>query len=88
MKGTRCDGKETHLLEPGEWKRDDDGSVYFVTPNGHLGHTRVGTWSHEWHEDGTVTIQPSLRLSGGREGNQTLWHGYLTKGVFESCNDF
>lgn len=38
-------------------------------------------------EDGTLTIRASI-LSYGFEGEPDIWHGYLTKGVWEPCAEF
>lgn len=35
------------------------------------------------HEDGTITVKPSIRISGDQ--GIELWHGWLEKGVWRSC---
>lgn len=32
------------------------------------------------HEDGTITVSPSILVTGGEE-----WHGYLERGIWRSC---
>lgn len=46
------------------------------TPNGHYGNLA----NHEVveHEDGTITVTPSILISNPQEGE--LYHGFLTKG--------
>ncbi len=51
------------------------------TPNGHLGD--VGNHDVVEHEDGTITVSPSILVSNPQQGE--LWHGYLERGVWRSC---
>lgn len=38
------------------------------------------------HEDGTVTVSPSILLHGGQPANPEWdWHGFLERGVWRSC---
>ncbi len=74
---------------------DDDG--YLRLAEGDYGQESNGTWSvrppgkhaggipkHNVveHEDGTITVSPSILLNDGR-GN--AWHGYLEKGIWREC---
>lgn len=35
------------------------------------------------HEDGTITVSPSILLTDfDEEGNEKQWHGYLERGVW------
>lgn len=36
------------------------------------------------HADGTITVSPSILISGGRDG-LVRWHGYLEKGIWREC---
>lgn len=93
MQGTRRDAGELHAQAPGEYAvisaelqpefADCAGEVWFVTPNGHHGRVTPKIWSITVHEDGTVTVSPSIRVSGGRDGGE-LWHGYLERGVWRT----
>jgi len=51
---------------------------YVVTPNGHAGN--LGNHDVVEHEDGTITVSPSILVSSPQEGE--LWHGYLERGVW------
>jgi hypothetical protein len=84
LQGKRiADGTEPHLLQVGEYCKykyhfeSGDMCFYVMAPNGSLGclvnHTVIE------HEDGTITVQPSILISKGRPGE---WHGYLEKGVW------
>lgn len=58
---------------PGFWQvTAPDGLVGAIDPSIH---TVVE------HEDGTITVTPSIDFSKRRPG---AWHGWLTKGVFRS----
>lgn len=37
------------------------------------------------HEDGTITVSPSILIEGHDNGEKTQIHGYLKKGVWEDC---
>ena len=63
---------------PGSYmKVDYDGKdeLYIVDPRGEIG--RISTHTITWHEDGTVTVSPSIAPyePGG-------WHGYLEHGIW------
>ena len=94
MQGKRV-ADQVWELNPGEYSRHGvvDGVGNRLPdmwvcrmPNGHYGsivkHTVVV------HEDGTITVSPSILLSTSYDGGKTyvtLWHGYLTKGVWREC---
>lgn len=80
MKGQRAyPNSDGHLLlkegEYGKWK----GDWYARPPGQHMGCLR----NHlvEEHEDGTITVSPSILISDGN----TQWHGYLRRGIWEEC---
>lgn len=37
------------------------------------------------HEDGTITVSPSIRMQGHQDGQPYEIHGYLEKGVWRDC---
>ena len=53
-----------------------------TTPDGHVGSLNPQVHNVVEHEDGTITVTPSLDMSKRHPGG---WHGYLTRGVFETC---
>jgi hypothetical protein len=78
--GTRRDWTDG-LLQPGEYgKFSVDGEWYGVPPN----HPNLlaGLAKHDVveHEDGTITVSPSILVKAGRNGVE--WHGYLERGVW------
>lgn len=82
-KGTRkYIGSDGHLwLDEGEYGQRKDGVWLARQPGGHLGNLS----NHEVteHEDGTITVSPSILISGGPNSNP--WHGYLERGVWREA---
>jgi hypothetical protein len=52
-------------------------------PNGHSGCLSPDVHTVTEHEDGTITVSPSIVISGAN--GEQLWHGYLERGVWRSC---
>ena len=53
-----------------------------TTPDGHVGALNPEVHSIIEHDDGTITVTPSIDMSQRHAG---AWHGYLTTGEFRSC---
>ncbi len=72
------------LMEPGDYRRTQhpDGSWhwYCCTPNNY--HGSLDAHDIAEHEDGTITVSPSILLS---DHTGELWHGWLERGVWRSC---
>ena len=62
--------------QPGDYGRWRD-HWYVKTPNGHLG--GIGNHSVVEHEDGTITVSPSILVS---DSSGELWHGWLERGAW------
>jgi hypothetical protein len=58
------------------------GDTWHVkAPDGSLGNLR--NHDVEEHEDGTITVSPSILITTHRGGQDVeLWHGYLERGVW------
>lgn len=72
------------LLKQGEYGfNPKDGIWYARVPNGHIGN--LANHQVTEHEDGTITVSPSILVSGYDEekGEKTIWHGYLVRGVWQ-----
>jgi hypothetical protein len=79
----RPDNTGHHELEPGDyalqtwtkppqwWCQSPDGR------NGNLSRHQVVE-----HEDGTITVSPSILVSSRWSGEEFSWHGYLERGVW------
>jgi hypothetical protein len=81
MQGKRVDNKELHLLEPGEYTKLD-GGWYACSPNGEP--ANLTGHQVEEHEDGTITVSPSIGIRKPRAPN-FLYHGYLKSGVWSDA---
>jgi hypothetical protein len=76
-------------LQPGDYVHlvytGDDGKSYdcwyACTPNGET--ANLGAHEVTEHEDGTITVSPSILISTRQNGqNVELWHGWLRRGVW------
>lgn len=69
-------------LNPGEYGIWKDDTWFGCTPNDEM------CWlkSHQVtkNSDGTITVTPSILVSNSK---CKLWHGYLTNGVWTTCED-
>jgi hypothetical protein len=93
MNGTRQDTiQKVWDGDPGGYHLNDDRNVLWVKlPTGSLGRLEVqegtqGTneppvWGFEEHEDGTITVTPSIQQHE-IEGHAEAWHGFLQRGVW------
>lgn len=58
----------------------------FVCPPDGIGPLDVSSWSNTWHEDGTLTVSPSIHRhpvnDPTRPGAEKDWHGFLERGVW------
>ena len=94
MNGTRIATKGSGTL-PGLDSWPNGGYGYWIpadgeprwvlkTPNGHA--CSVSPTIHKLveHEDGTITVSPSIRVFGTDKDGETIetWHGYLRAGVW------
>lgn len=78
---------ETKLweLEAGDYCQHG-GAWYVCLPSGVgpcklTGHGRDDDWTVAAHDDGTITVSPSIHDVGTPNG----WHGYLERGVWREC---
>jgi hypothetical protein len=89
MIGRRTDWPET-LPEPGDYYKHTSGEWHACTPNDHL--ANLARHQVVEHEDGTITVSPSIAVgkhlnSEGRLVPPYLYHGFLEKGVWRSAGD-
>jgi len=102
MQGVRRDWATTKAwdLNAGEYmyRLKDDGTigVWVRLPddaNKNRGPLPLSGWSPVIHEDGTLTLSPSILVHShdtiDRETNERVtipeWHGYLERGVWREC---
>jgi len=74
------DGPYTLWLAEGDYGRDRDGFWKARPPGHHAGSLE----NHEVieHEDRTITVSPSILITGYDGNSETKWHGYLERGVW------
>lgn len=79
-----------HEMDPGDYGRDPEtGDWYARTPAaGELylcGYLR----NHEVveHDDGTITVSPSILVSHPHRDGVRRWHGFLERGVWRRLPD-
>lgn len=62
----------------GDYWKEDDGKWGGIVPTGDF--CNLGSHEIVEHEDGTITVKPSILVSGPEM--KQLWHGFLKKGVW------
>lgn len=70
-----------NAIEPGDYWRPNgrpDGEWWFKDPAGRVGRITTPPWTITEHDDGTLTVSPSIFDSP--DG----WHGFLVAGVWRS----
>lgn len=68
-------------VQPGDyWRASTPGRWHLCAPSGEHGAATNTVWKITEHEDGTITISPSLWFNKANNG----WHGYLERGVWRS----
>lgn len=72
-------------FENGDYGKHSDEKWYAKTPNGYT--CGLGNHSVIEHEDGTITVSPSILVSTGpsKEEWKEVWHGYLERGIWRTC---
>lgn len=83
MTGVRVYGKPPHRLQPGEygrWVDDGDGDWYACCSGDHDLVANLSAHQVVEHEDGTITVSPSILCSDGNGGHS--WHGFLKQGIW------
>jgi len=70
---------------PGEYMKDEEHNRWvFCLPNGIHGAINTKTWQITEHEDGTLTVSPSI-LTTVSNNPQYSWHGFLEHGIWREC---
>lgn len=67
------------LPEIGQYGKDRNGDWFGCPQEGF--HANLSGHDVIEHEDGTITVSPSILVTGFDE----QWHGYLEKGVWRKC---
>ena len=84
MQGRRYDivGDNPSLFQPGDYGKYK-GDWWCHAPKKRAGPCRLtGNTDINWkvieHEDGTISVSPSINVIG-------IWHGHLEKGIWKEC---
>ena len=83
MQGKRLPDHDSGIgvsFAPGDYGRVN-GIWHACCPRGHLGN--LGGHEVVEHEDGTITVSPSILITDGETKDQ--WHGFLEHGVWREC---
>lgn len=68
------------ILNPGEYAKDPEtGHFYCCAPKGVKFHGNLANHKIIEHEDGTITVSPSILIKAPPYGE---WHGFLVRGVW------
>jgi hypothetical protein len=80
MQGKRHDlAEDEYTLSPGEYGKSPGGKWFCHVPAGGFHVGGLGKHAVTEHEDGTITVSPSILITG-HHGKQ--WHGYLERGIW------
>lgn len=86
MKGRRLpDGDhDKPEVQPGDYWKSARSVFEACAPNGDIG--RIKTHKVIEHEDGTITVSPSLIFpKPGDTTTNTGWHGWLERGIWRKA---
>jgi hypothetical protein len=86
--GAKWHGNDPDSAQPGDYGRvNHDGEWVWRcrTPNGLGG--LLSQHSVTEHDDGTITVEPSILVDWPREGAPRRYHGFLRGGVWETLPD-
>lgn len=83
--GHRVPGFDWHTWAPGDYGYWYEGGYWVaITPNDHA--ANLSGHGVQEHEDGTITVSPSIAVSTSREGKLIqVYHGFLERGVWRDA---
>lgn len=80
MEGKRHDlAEDEYALEMGEYGKNHEGKWFCRVPAPGFGVGGLGKHTVVEHEDGTITVSPSILCD---MGNGKVWHGFLERGIW------
>ena len=83
--GVRKDRLDDSIFLPGEYGKISNGDFYGCAPGDEDMMCNLRGHNVIEHEDGTITVSPSILITTGRSTGRKQWHGYLEKGVWREC---
>ena len=81
-RGIRIDRLDDSIFQLGEYGKCSNGTFYGCAPGDEDMMCNLAGHKIIEHEDGTITVSPSILITTGRESGRKQWHGYLEKGVW------
>lgn len=63
-------------VQTGDYFKQKDGGWFLMSPSGESGGVNAPTWTITEHDDGTITVSPSIWFNKESDG----WHGFLERG--------
>lgn len=69
-------------LQPGEYGRCRDGKIYGVPPGAPGLIANLANHQITEHDDGTITVAPSILVEFPNMQPVSRWHGHLERGVW------
>ena len=83
--GVRKDRVDGSIFEPGEYGKVNDDSFHGCAPGDANMMCNLAGHKIIEHDNGAITVSPSILITTHTKGVQAQWHGYLIKGVWEEC---
>lgn len=68
------------ILDPGQYAQDADGNWHGCTPTGMMCNLSAHSWIQ--HEDGSISVAPSILVTQNHADGPRRWHGYLERGIW------
>lgn len=69
-----------HVLKLGEYGKGADGIWYGRAPRG--GISNLAKHRVTEHDDGTISVEPSIEMNKSSSNPEKYWHGFLEQGVW------
>lgn len=86
MKAKRIKGfAELENDKPCYYKAIQDGKEVWMFYHPDCGLGNLASHDIIEHEDGTITVSPSILISTKHKGKDISVHGYLEKGIWRDC---
>lgn len=73
------------VLECGEYGKDSNGEWWAKVPHAGMSQARLTDHQVIEHEDGTITVHPSILMETADGDQKFMWHGFLELGVWREC---
>ncbi len=89
MQGQRVyfknDNQWEHDWQQGDYGKNKDGIWFCRPPIVGFGVGCLSNHNVIEHENGTITVSPSILITGHKDGHPVTWHGYLEQGIWRMC---